>query len=77
MKVYELQDELKAAYQANDNFIVTYRAIYEIKFSHGVNEYIKTKVYDHYGKLPLIGRGRFIFTNQKQAQQLMSIDYAA
>jgi hypothetical protein len=77
MKVYDDQNELKAAYEANDNFIVTYRTIYEIKFSHGVSEYIKTKIYNHYGKLPLIGKGRFIFTNQKHAHQLMSIDYAA
>ena len=71
MKVYDCQDELKAAFNKGDNFIVTFRAIYEIKFSHGVSEYIKTKIYTHYGKLPLIGKGRFVFTTQKHAESLI------
>ena len=71
MLVYENQDELKAAYNRGENFIVTFRTIYEIKYSHGVGEYIKSKVYSHYGELPLIGKGRFIFTTQKHAESLM------
>ena len=71
MLVYENQDELKAAYNRGENFIVTFRTIYEIKHSHGAGEYIKSKVYTHYGNLPLIGKGRFIFTNQRQVERLM------
>ena len=74
MKVYDCQNELKQAYNSNDNFIVTYRTIYEIKHSHGVGEYIKQKVYSHYGSLPLIGKGKFIFTTRNHAESLMNYE---
>ena len=71
MKVYECQEELKNAYNNNDCFIVAYNTIYEIKYSHGVNEYIKSKVFQNYGSMPLIGKGKFIFTNKKHVDSLM------
>jgi hypothetical protein len=47
MKVYDCQEELKQAYNSNDNFIVTYRTIYEIKHSHGVGEESNDIEYRH------------------------------
>jgi len=72
MKVYDNQDELKAAYHAGNCFVVTYRTIYEIKWCHGISGYIKQKVFTHYGQLPLIGKGRFIFTNGRHVETLMA-----
>lgn len=71
MLVYDNPDELKLAYTKGEPFIVTYRTIYEIKWSNGVQMYIKQKIYSHHGKTPLIGRGKFIFTTGQHVESLI------
>jgi len=65
------QSELSDAVDNGDGFIVHYRTIYEIVWSHGAKEYVERKVYRSYDDLPLMPRGRFMFANRDTVERLM------
>ncbi len=72
MKPQLTQKELSNYYNNGDVMVVAYKRIYEIKHSHGAQEYIMQQVHRSFEDLPLTRRGRYIAMTPTLATSLIT-----
>ena len=65
------QKELSGYYNEGQTVILAYRQAFEIKFSHGANQYIMQQFYKEYGDLPLTKRGRYMAFSPESANRII------